>query len=326
MLPTHTARGSDEWQQCTGNKAVTRGAREGAARRDRLHAAAKAKKNYENYVGRPSKSCQNSDMIIERVKTLCQNSDKARVLLARTGVGNAQICSTEFCGTNRLLARAGVGALPQISEGTRRLPGEVLQGSRSGVGLVPVAVNEYSPQKCRCKTGASPVRAGDREVSPGPVMSRARRRRITTARDHRGHTSSGRSTGRRRRSARTRSCKMPRWQIICQRVVLLSASPAPLPSFRDPFQGADPITSDQYCRVPEYGRPPPVGWSPNRVRSGRLPIRSHPINPIRSSPAGGVRELHGSGRCTLPFRGGNIKGRPAGGGPGFFRDGRHVSG
>ena len=68
---------------------------------------------------------------------------------------------------------------------------------------------------------------------------------------------------------------------------------------------------------PEYGRPPPVGWSPNRVRSGRPPIRSHPINPIRSSPAGGVRELHGSGRCTLPFRGGNIKGRPAGGGP-FF--------
>ena len=57
---------------------------------------------------------------------------------------------------------------------------------------------------------------------------------------------------------------------------------------------------------PEYGRPPPVGWSPNRVRSGRLPIRSHPINPIRSSPAGGVRELHGSGRRTLPFRGGNI--------------------
>ncbi len=35
-------------------------------------------------------------------------------------------------------------------------------------------------------------------------------------------------------------------------------------------------------------------------------IRSHSINPIRSSPAGGVRELHGSGRCTLPFRGGNI--------------------
>ena len=39
-----------------------------------------------------------------------------------------------------------------------------------------------------------------------------------------------------------------------------------------------------------------------------------------------VRELHGSGRCTLPFRGGTIEGRPAGGGPGFFRDGRHVSG
>jgi len=31
----------------------------------------------------------------------------------------------------------------------------------------------------------------------------------------------------------------------------------------------------------------PAGWSPNRVRSGRPPIRSHSINPIRSSPAGG---------------------------------------
>jgi hypothetical protein len=36
--------------------------------------------------------------------------------------------------------------------------------------------------------------------------------------------------------------------------------------------------------------------------------------------------VHESGRCTLPFRGGNIEGRPAGGGPGFSRDGRHVSG
>ena len=76
-------------------------------------------------------------------------------LLARAGVGNAQICSTEFCGTNRLLARVGAGGQPQISEGTRRLPGEVLQGSRSGVGLVPVAVNDYSPQK------------GGAEVVPG---------------------------------------------------------------------------------------------------------------------------------------------------------------
>ena len=39
-----------------------------------------------------------------------------------------------------------------------------------------------------------------------------------------------------------------------------------------------------------------------------------------------IARVHGSGRCTLPFRGGNIKGRPAGGGPGFSRDGRHVSG
>ena len=82
-------------------------------------------------------------------------------LLARAGVGNAQICSTEFCGTNHLLARVGAGGQPQISEGTRRLPGEVLQGSRSGVGLVPVAVNEYSPPKCRCKPGAGLVSAGD---------------------------------------------------------------------------------------------------------------------------------------------------------------------
>ena len=75
---------------------------------------------------------------------------------------------------HRLLARAGVGALPQISEGTRRLPGEVLQGSRSGVGLVPVAVNDYSPQKGRCGSGAGPVTGlhADRQtaggVAPGP--------------------------------------------------------------------------------------------------------------------------------------------------------------
>ena len=31
--------------------------------------AAKAKENYENYVGRPSKSCQNSDTIIEKIDT-----------------------------------------------------------------------------------------------------------------------------------------------------------------------------------------------------------------------------------------------------------------
>jgi len=36
-------------------------------------------------------------------------------------------------------------------------PGEVLQGSRSGVGLVPVAVNDYSPPKGRCGSGASEV-------------------------------------------------------------------------------------------------------------------------------------------------------------------------
>ena len=30
-----------------------------------------------------------------------------------------------------------------------------------------------------------------------------------------------------------------------------------------------------------------------------------------------IARVHESGRCTLPFRGGNIEGRPAGGGPGF---------
>jgi hypothetical protein len=32
-----------------------------------------------------------------------------------------------------------------------------------------------------------------------------------------------------------------------------------------------------------------------------------------------IARVHESGRCTLPFRGGNIEGRPAGGGPGFSR-------
>jgi len=31
-----------------------------------------------------------------------------------------------------------------------------------------------------------------------------------------------------------------------------------------------------------------------------------------------IARVHESGRCTLPFRGGNIEGRPAGGGSGFF--------
>ena len=59
------------------------------------------------------------------------------------------------------------GTHPRFSEGTRRLPGEVLQGSRSGVGLVPVAVNDYSAQKCRCKPGAGLVSAGVPPASVG---------------------------------------------------------------------------------------------------------------------------------------------------------------
>ena len=41
----------------------------GAARRDRLHAAAKAKKNQQLSEGRGVKGCQNSDNLIERVDT-----------------------------------------------------------------------------------------------------------------------------------------------------------------------------------------------------------------------------------------------------------------
>jgi hypothetical protein len=78
---------------------------------------------------------------------------------------------------NRLLARAGVGALQVVRILTSctsppRACGcgcnlEVLQGSRSGVGLVPVAVNDYSAQKCRCKPGACLVSAG---VPPASVL------------------------------------------------------------------------------------------------------------------------------------------------------------
>jgi len=58
----------------------------------------------------------------------------------------------------------------------------------------------------------------------------------------------------------------------------------------------------------------------------------HPINTraevakIAGVSDNTIARVHESGRCTLPFRGGNIEGRPAGGGSGFFRDGRHVSG
>ena len=51
---------------------------------------------------------------------------------------------------------------------------------------------------------------------------------------------------------------------------------------------------------PEYGRPPPRGWIPNRARFGGFP------DPIRSDQ---------SDQVLAGWRG-----------PGFFRDGRHVSG
>ena len=84
----------------------------------------------------------------------------------------------------------------------------------------------------------------------------------------------------------------------------------------DRADGRDPITSDHF---PERRRSraaqgqtsilsreetishlqilPSV--SPVTAPGGRVSIRSHPINPIRSSPAGGVRELHGSDRASL---------------------------
>jgi len=77
---------------------------------------------------------------------------------------------------HRLLARVGVGALPQISEGTRRLPGEVLQGSRSGVGLVPVAVNEYSPQYGFCPTPSETAGHDRRRSAEGVRLPRRARR------------------------------------------------------------------------------------------------------------------------------------------------------
>ena len=51
-----------------------------------------------------------------------------------------------------------------------------------------------------------------------------------------------------------------------------------------------------------------------RSPPGPLPIWSHPPGCMSRAAA------------PFPFRGGNIEGRPAGGGPGFFRDGRHTSG
>jgi hypothetical protein len=76
---------------------------------------------------------------------------------------------------DRLLARVGAGGQPQISEGTRRLPGDVLQGSRSGVGLVPVAVNDYSAQK------------GGAEVVPGGMETWGGRRSAAYASSVRLH-------------------------------------------------------------------------------------------------------------------------------------------
>ena len=80
-------------------------------------------------------------------------------LLARAGVGFVRILTKS---TLSVPPRAcGCGGQPQIFEGTRRLPGEVIPGSRSGVGLVPVAVNDYSAQK----GGAEVVPAWCRPVS-----------------------------------------------------------------------------------------------------------------------------------------------------------------
>ena len=45
----------------------------------------------------------------------------------------------------RVWYRVLPGGVPGVLTGP--YPGEVLQDSRSGVGLVPVAVNDYSPQK-----------------------------------------------------------------------------------------------------------------------------------------------------------------------------------
>jgi len=70
--------------------------------------AAKARENYENYVGRPSKSCQNSDTIIEKIDTkkeLAKIAGVSHDTIAR--VHESGRCTLPFRGGNIDL-RAGV--------------------------------------------------------------------------------------------------------------------------------------------------------------------------------------------------------------------------
>jgi hypothetical protein len=114
MLPTHTARESDEWQQCTGNKAVTRGAREGAARRDRLHAAAKARENQSHGQTAPGKTLsQNSVKAIEKIDTQKELAKIAGVSIGVNAFAEKRFgeFSKPFTPRNRHQADTGPGAL-----------------------------------------------------------------------------------------------------------------------------------------------------------------------------------------------------------------------
>ena len=183
---------------------------------------------------------------------------------------------------------------------------ETWGGRRSAVyGLMCGSLPPFSGRACRVQAGfMESTRAASYPVPSGRVYESGRCQAIPTHRlcappvlthDHPGDI--GRE-------------KMPSVENAVGRVQ--GSGPPHYSGIRFGIRFRGPIRSHpiNIAESPEYGRPPPVGRSPNRVRSGRLPIRSHPINPIRSSPAGGVRELHESGRCTLPFRGGNIEGRP----------------
>ena len=97
--------------------------------------------------------------------------------------------------------------------------------------------------------------------------------------------------------------------------------------FRSPFQGG---RSDHIRSILQS--PPNTG---GRLRSGGALTgcvpgvsRSDHIRSIRSGPCRpeGCESCTSRAAAPFPFRGGNIEGRPAGGGPGFSRDGRHTSG
>ena len=119
--------------QCVGlscrfsGRATIRG---GLALKRKHIIAAKARENYENYVGRPSKSCKNSDTIIEKIDTkkeLAKIAGVSHDTLARVhGSGRCTLpfrTFAEFCKSPPPLLR--------YSCDTPRYPSGILSGWRS---------------------------------------------------------------------------------------------------------------------------------------------------------------------------------------------------